>query len=321
MRIPKLLTNNRFWLFFFGLATIAGVVIGYLALVPSRPSVTCQVLANARFIDIKTVEGIDQAALDITILYNGKPLPPDKTISLISVKFVNDGDTNLVESDFASNDPLGFHVKDGKIADVAKVISPDDSEYLGREVKPSQTEDRVTLLSPIMFDKGKHFTIQCKVIHSNQSQPEIVAIGKISGIDEIKVVKAYEEGSEDGNDLILLIPLGLGTIIAIFMLYVAFKKDKARELTEIRENILAGSIIGMEIIVTQLEAKLGGSDSEIKKSEFVESINRLGVSEALKEYRKKHPKVGGSFLDAIEGNEEKNEAVESSDKEDEESKG
>ena len=107
--------DQRFsWSFLgFMVAIIIGSVTVYIEFFKeNKPDLNYIITANTSVLDIREKLG------SLDVLYHGESLSKNKKdLRLITFEVINQGDTAILSNFYDSNDPVGFSIIDGKIAD------------------------------------------------------------------------------------------------------------------------------------------------------------------------------------------------------------
>lgn len=148
----------------------------------------------------------------------------------MSIRIENDGDVDIRQGDYDQKQPWGIRLHDAEIVERPKVVNA-NSEYIRVNVDPVADINNLISFNKIIFERGKYFVVEFQVLHDLAKQPQIEAIGKITGIESIPIITANMEANQPSfwknvfwGDAVVQIVRGiiysLGTI-ALFIIILA----------------------------------------------------------------------------------------------------
>ena len=279
-----------------GLIALALAV--YFPVFYERPTqVSFDIISQARVLDIK-----DDIGGELDVIYKGQNLSKlKKQLTVFVVRIANSGKTNILPAYFDVDHPFGYKIVNGAFAQKPETISVsrDDltvklidadgqalpPEPANDQKKPdSQTQDKGLLtevhFAPMMLDEDDFFVQKILAINDEGVEPEIVAVGKISGIKRIEVetlpnaAPPFWQQVFDGSLAIQLTRAGIyfvGTIVVLFLwILAAFLFQEGRRKRGTSERIGKRR----EVIAAYMKGK---PETELKKwatNEFLEHGNR-----------------------------------------------
>ena len=224
----------REWTFWERSLAIVGVAIGfaglYLALFyEKQAALTYQILSNVDVLAVK------DPSVNLEILFEGQNITKqNESLSVIVMRIVNSGQTNIKAADYDPKDPIGFRVLDGWLASNPELVAS-SGNYLDRvTMDPNRgTVPTDYRFQPTMIDKGDSFTIKAVVIHERAKKPSIQPLGKVSGIKSIEVTAADHVGTVSVLNLFATIFLGTFAGFAVMdliskLLNLASKKVRVK---------------------------------------------------------------------------------------------
>ena len=180
----------------FALGTILGIVgFGYAFYVDSireeRPEIVFEVISNTNVLDLK----VDVGKLDI--LYGTESIKKKKeNLRVLTVKIANEGNENIIESHYDSNNPFGFLVTGGKIIERPELLET-SIDYFTKNLKIElDSVGRVTL-NKVQFDEGQFFILKVLTICNQDSIPKVIPFGKVSGITKTFPVRVKTQGEQE----------------------------------------------------------------------------------------------------------------------------
>lgn len=172
----------------FGLIT--GIAFGLLSVYTdffrtTTPNIQFDILSNTTVVDLK--ENIGK----IDILYDSTSILSKKqTLSLITVKISNNGNSDVLKNYYDNHFPLGFKVDNGIILEKPTLIQSSNS-YIEHSIGLSSKHQNEITFTDFIFEKDEFFILKILVLHGVNSQPEIIPEGKIAGVKQISVTKSY----------------------------------------------------------------------------------------------------------------------------------
>lgn len=126
---------------------------------------------------------------ELTILFREVDIQKENlNLCIYTIRVVNDGEVNILQNYYAQEDIWGIQISDGNIIETRLVDS--SSEYIRTNINPTVGgEENIVQFRKILFDKQQYFVLDILVLHERDKLPEIIPIGKIAGIDEIRVAE------------------------------------------------------------------------------------------------------------------------------------
>lgn len=182
--------NKYAWSFLgFVLAAVFGGITLYTTFLTDKsPDLTFKILSNIRVLDIYA------QVQDLEILYkNENIIDHGKNLSILTLKIENGSNLDILNSYYDPNNPLGLEIRNGTIVEKPEIIDA-SNDYIRKNVKVSQIDStNYVTFSNIIIDKHQSFSVKLLVLHKSDEIPVIQPIGKIAGIEEIKVTDQTEE--------------------------------------------------------------------------------------------------------------------------------
>lgn len=173
------------------LSIIIACILGlYQILSEDKPNISLVVINSTNVLDVH------EPIKDLKIEFQGADIKEGElNLRIITLKMVNDGEVDILQSHYDMNDTWGIKVNGGEIIEVRQVES--NSEYIKSNLNPRLVKDEGLIeLEKIIFDRGKYFVLEILVLHEKQEMPTILPLGKVVGIEEIKVSEIASEGEE-----------------------------------------------------------------------------------------------------------------------------
>jgi hypothetical protein len=148
---------------------------------------TMDIAAESNVLDVK------YPIADLAILFQGRDIEEGKSnLKILTIRVINDGESNIHEDDFDSRIPFGLQIDDGQV--IRAQVVGGDSPYLSTNVHPRVEGSNRIVLDKIIFDKGKFVTLEILVLHPKNIRPRVRPVGKIAGLEEIRVTNSFESG-------------------------------------------------------------------------------------------------------------------------------
>lgn len=181
------LENRGYWGVVGVLLTIVFGVVGLYSYFHERkPNIQVEVVGESNVLDLH--KPLD----DLTIYFNNEDIQKNNlNLRIINIQISNNGEIDILQSQFDQQMKWGIKISNGKIINDARIVSA-NSDYLKSALSPKVIGDDVVELEKVIFEKGKYFSIEILVLHSKDTLPEIITIGKIAGQDKIQTEKTWE---------------------------------------------------------------------------------------------------------------------------------
>lgn len=188
----KELDQKFSWSFFgFMLAIAAMIVTIYIEFFKeNKPDLNYIITANTSVLDIREKLG------SLDVLYHGNSLSKNKQdLRLITFEVINQGNTSILSNFYDSNDPVGFSVIDGKIADKPILIEASNN-YLKEKLVIKKISDNSVVFSNVILEPDESFKIKILVLHGVSKTPKIKSFGKVAGVKNIDILMGFASGSK-----------------------------------------------------------------------------------------------------------------------------
>ncbi len=171
--------------------TLLGVVGLYYALHERRPSISVQVVSQFDILDVR------QPLQDLSILFQGADIQrSNQNLRTLHVQFSNDGEADLLQTQYDQSEPWGLILRGGRILKVQLLDA--SSPYIRSNLAPQLVGDTVVHLNKLILERGRHFTLDLLVLHAKSGQPTLSVTGKIVGVDSIAVRFNAVTGNQPG---------------------------------------------------------------------------------------------------------------------------
>jgi hypothetical protein len=172
------------------IGTILGLAFGifgiYSLFYENKPNVSFEITSEANVLDIR------KPLKDLNIAFQGEDIQErNLNLRILTIRIENNGNVDILQNYYDSDDIWGFEVENGKIIEARCVNS--NSEYLRSNLNPQLYKEDAVQFTKVIFEKGKFFIIEILVLHIKDKLPAIIPIGKIAGIDKIVPIKSWLE--------------------------------------------------------------------------------------------------------------------------------
>jgi len=174
----------------YALGLLTGLIFGFLSVYTdfyrsTSPQIQFDILSNTTVVDLK--ENINK----IDILYDSTSiLSKRETLSLITLKITNNGNSNVLKNYYDNQFPLGFVVDNGIILEKPTLIQS-SNDYLKESIGQVLKNENKVKFTDFIFEKDDFFVLKILVLHNMDEHPEIIPEGKIAGVSKISIVKSY----------------------------------------------------------------------------------------------------------------------------------
>ena len=203
-----------------------GLTLYYRFYTP-QPKITYTILSDSNIVDLhKPLE-------DLKILFQNEDIQKNNlNLKIFSLKISNSGMKNILETHYASDEDWGIEITEGKIIESRLVES--NSDYLKENLNLKIVDDKTISFKKVIFDKNDYFTLEVLVLHSRESNINLIPFGKISGISKNQAFKKLDttRGKMFQDVLINSLLLGLVFILATTLIMSQFLKTKERKIIE-----------------------------------------------------------------------------------------
>lgn len=217
-------------------AVLFGSVTVYVEFIKeNKPDLNFIITGNSGVLDIRENLG------SLDVLYQGESLSKkNKDLRIITFKVINQGDASILSNFYDPNDPLGFNVNGGVIADEPKLIKASNS-YLTDQLKINKSNNNRVTFSNVILEENEFFEIKILILHDIASEPIIEPYGKIAGVNTIDLLADYDSGVNQsfinetfsGNlpvTVVRLVGFGIAFFVIIMgLFFVSMEIDEKKE--------------------------------------------------------------------------------------------
>ena len=159
------------------LSIIFFIITTYYIFYTPQPKITYTILSDSNVVDLH------KPLKDLKILFQDEDIQKNNmNLKIYSLKISNSGKKNILETHYASDEDWGIKITEGEIIESRLVES--NSDYLKSNLNPKIVDDKTINFKKVIFDKNDYFTLEVLVLHSRDSDINLIPFGKISGISK-----------------------------------------------------------------------------------------------------------------------------------------
>ena len=177
------------------LIAVISVLIGsvglYAAIQEPRPSISMNIINQTNVLDVR------KPLEELSVSFRGEDIQKrNLNLCVITLKVENDGEVNILQSQFDRNSVWGVGMESGEIIE-ARLINA-SSDYVKSNLNLTIIEESNAIeFNKIIFERKEFFTVEILVVHDKAAEPKIIPLGKIAGIEEVKITRAETGVEED----------------------------------------------------------------------------------------------------------------------------
>lgn len=150
-----------------------------------QPKIIYTILSDSNIVDLH------KPLQDLKILFQDEDIQKNNlNLKIYTLKISNSGTKNILETHYASDEDWGIKITEGKIIESRLVES--NSDYLKRNLNLEIVDDKTINFKKVIFDKNDYFTLEVLVLHSRDSDINLIPFGKISGISNNQTFKKLD---------------------------------------------------------------------------------------------------------------------------------
>lgn len=169
---------------------VIGVLLAIYFWYQAKPEITYEVLSESSVMDVK------EKIKKIRIFFEGTEIyASNKDLVLVTVRVINSGKVNILSSQFDQLEDWGMNFGDSKIINIEMLQG--SSDYVAKRIQPELNGANEIVFKKIMLDSGQYFVMKALLLRNIGQDLRITPMGKISGIENIKVRKIYVKGEEE----------------------------------------------------------------------------------------------------------------------------
>ena len=208
----------------FVLAMIFGGIALYTTFIRDlNPLIKYHVIANTKILDVKEDVG------GLAIIYNKEDIRKShKTLSVVSLKVVNEGRSAVLKTYYDTASPLGFTINSGEIIK-GEVIAA-STPYLRSNAKVNIADSKTGQFSEVILEPGEWFTVKCLVLNPENVMLSVEPKGKVASVSKLILIDELTKETEEpfwvrvvsgspGVQLVRVPVYFIGFILAIIIIF------------------------------------------------------------------------------------------------------
>jgi hypothetical protein len=213
----------------FAVSVFLALFFGLSNLSEPDPKLTYEILRETDVLDVRTpVE-------DLQITFQNEDIQGENlNLRIYAMRVINNGEVDILQTQFDQDQIWGLQVDGGRVIEARPIEA--SSTYLNEKSNPQVVGEDIVQFDKAIVEKGQFFVFNMLVVHAKDVEPEIIALGKIAGIDEIVVTRIPVEVEGPGflSDLFggdwavqlvraILFLIGAAVILGLFRRCVALR--------------------------------------------------------------------------------------------------
>ena len=152
----------------------------------SGPRLRYDILTSTPVLDVR--EDVSK----LSVLFDGVDIRQQKkSLRVITVRVVNDSQKDILKGYYDEAEPLGLRISSGRI--IRSDLVTGSIPYLERQLVPWQQDDTTLVFPSVILESHEYFVVKLLVLHDEDKQPAVTAIGKVAGIRTIPVAEAFKQ--------------------------------------------------------------------------------------------------------------------------------
>jgi hypothetical protein len=161
--------------------SLAGIGVGlYSTFHKPVVSVVFEVASETNVLDVRT------PLPELQIVFRGNEIQRNNlNLRIFRVSVLNNGDVDITQALYDQESPWGLAVAPGQIISARLVDA--STQYLRERVTVEPIDDSRIGFSKVILERGQSFTVEVLVLHNKDEQPKVIPVGKIAGINSIRV--------------------------------------------------------------------------------------------------------------------------------------
>jgi len=265
------------------LSIIFFVITIYYVFYTPQPKITYTILSDSNIVDLhKPLE-------DLKILFQNEDIQKNNlNLKIYTLKISNSGTKNILETHYASDENWGIKITEGRIIESRLVES--NSDYLKRNLNPKIVDDKTINFKKVILDSNDYFTLEVLVLHSKDTDINLIPFGKISGISKNQTFKKLDT-TREGILQNILTDNKVNIIFTILIFAIAYIAISYRIGRMTRIVNMASSQI--DLVSGVLSTYTGQSE------ETIFMLIELFENDKIKEVLKNDPDLLRKFEDCI----------------------
>jgi len=166
----------------FAVSVSLALFFGLSNLSEPDPRLTYEIVRETDVLDVRTpVE-------DLKITFQNEDIQGEKlNLRIYAMRVINNGEVDILQTQFDQDQAWGLQVIGGRVIEARPIEA--SSSYLNDKTNPRVLGENIVQFDQAIVEKGQFFAFNMLVVHAKDVTPEIFALGKIAGIDEIVVTR------------------------------------------------------------------------------------------------------------------------------------
>ena len=166
----------------FAVSVSLALFFGLSNLSEPDPRLTYEIVRETDVLDVRTpVE-------DLKITFQNEDIQGEKlNLRIYAMRVINNGEVDILQTQFDQDQAWGLQVIGGRVIEARPIEA--SSSYLNDKTNPRVLGENIVQFDQAIVEKGQFFAFNMLVFHAKDVTPEIFALGKIAGIDEIVVTR------------------------------------------------------------------------------------------------------------------------------------
>lgn len=175
----------------FAVSASMALFFGISGFTEPDPKMTYEILRELDVLDVRTnVE-------DLQITFQNEDIQGENlNLRIYAMRVVNNGEIDILQTQYDQEEIWGLQVVDGRVIEARLIES--SSKYLNEKINPQIVQEDVVEFDQAILEMGQFFSFNMLVLHTKGVSPDIIARGKIAGIDEIVVTRVPVEAEGPG---------------------------------------------------------------------------------------------------------------------------
>lgn len=175
----------------FVLAAIFGGIALYTEFIrDSNPLLKYHIIGNTKILDVKEDVG------GLAIIYNNEDIRQShKTLSVLTLRVVNEGRSAVLKGYYDTAAPLGFSINSGEIikGEVVAASTP----YLRNTATLKIADPKTGEFSEVIIEPGEWFTVKCLILNPEDTALSVAPKGKVAAVSRLLLIDELAGETEE----------------------------------------------------------------------------------------------------------------------------
>ena len=185
MKTQEIIGRKIPWSFIGVIITLCSIIFAlFLWMYERNPRVSFEITNESNILDVR------KPLEELEISFQNQDIQKENlNLRIYTIQIENTGGKDIKQDFYDRDDIWGIEVQNARIIRVT--FTDSNSDYLTSKLNPQIIDENTIKFHKVIFETGKYFTLEILILHKKEiSQPEIIPIGKIAGIDRIIPVKS-----------------------------------------------------------------------------------------------------------------------------------